>query len=184
MPTMKEQLLELRNVAERFALGDAESRKLRGLIVDFFDVLLGRVPNHPDVNNSGARFLPNDPGVRTAQHAISPVQQIGPISAAGIEQPRDVVAIGTVRMGPHGPWAWNGQTGEPEATANAPAPSSLSPAAAAAAARPQTVAEARAALAAADPAGPNAMEAIAAELIEQEKKTNANGSTTTPPGGQ
>lgn len=52
------KLHELRAVAERLALGDAEVRKLRGLFVDLVDVLLGREPNHADVNNSGARFEP------------------------------------------------------------------------------------------------------------------------------
>lgn len=161
MKTMKEQLAELRAVAERFALGDAEARKLRGLIVDIIDVLLGKEPNHVDVNNSGARYLPNDPGVAGAARAIAPVPMGALAAPAGIEQPRDLVAIGTVRMGPRGPWAWNGTTWEP-----------TEPAAAAAAP--------------ADPAGPAAMADLERELREQDAKTNTNGSKPTPttqPGG-
>lgn len=158
MPTMKEGLLEVRVVAERLALGDAEARKLRGLVVDFIDVLLGKVPNHPDVNNSGARYAPNDPGLQSAQHAVSQRMTGAALAppSPGIEQPRDVVAIGTERIGPHGPWVWNGMTWEPKAAAAVAAP--------------------------ADPAGPDAMAALTAELLEQEKKTN--GTNTTQPGGQ
>lgn len=163
MPTMKEHLLELRVVAERLALGDAEARKLRGLVVDILDVLLGKAPNHPDVNNSGARFAPNDPGLQSAQHAIAPrpLALPGPMSSAGLEVPRDVVAVGTERMGPHGPWIWNGQTWEPKAPA-APGAQAAAPA---------------------DPAGPNAMELIQQQLNEQEAKANGTKSPTQP-GGQ
>jgi hypothetical protein len=77
MPTFLESVQELRDVAERLALGDAEPRKLRGLVVDLMDLMLGREPNHPDVNNSGARFAPPPPekvgvGVVVPAVAVAP----------------------------------------------------------------------------------------------------------------
>jgi hypothetical protein len=55
------RLEELRAVGDRLALGDPDARKVRGLVCDLMDALLGREPNHDDVNISGARAAPLDP---------------------------------------------------------------------------------------------------------------------------
>lgn len=69
MSVTRGRLLELRAVGERLALGDAEARKVRGLLIDVIDVLLGNEANHIDVNNSGARHAPPDPLTLGAQRA-------------------------------------------------------------------------------------------------------------------
>jgi hypothetical protein len=75
---IKDKLIELRAVAERLPLGEAGDRTLRGLIVDFIDVLTGGDASHPDVNNSGARVAPPPPEHFAAVHP-SRGAQLGPV---------------------------------------------------------------------------------------------------------
>lgn len=102
---MLQKLAELRAVAERLALGDAESRKLRGLVVDLIDVMLGREPDHPDVNGSGARYALPDPaalGVMPPAMAprpfihVPPGRPVAPLSLEGVPDPAGPDALAQI----------------------------------------------------------------------------------------
>jgi hypothetical protein len=72
---MRAELEELRAVGDRLMLGDPDARKVRGFVCDVLDVLLGRTPNHDDVNVSGARAQP----IEASRFAVGPGgQHLGP----------------------------------------------------------------------------------------------------------
>lgn len=54
----RRRLLELRDIANRLAVGEPESRWLRGLICEVIGVLADDHQEHFDIESSGARFPP------------------------------------------------------------------------------------------------------------------------------
>lgn len=90
------RLEELRAVGDRLMLGDPDARKVRGLVCDVLDALLGRVPNHDDVNISGARAAPLEPArlgvVVPGMHGGPPLSRPQALAALGAPDDAETIA--------------------------------------------------------------------------------------------